>query len=173
MSSKRAGRGYFCRFVSCTVGSSLRPHNPEVVGSNPAPATKNFTPELIKRFRRFLLSAAENGRACRYPCMYPYMKALALRRLALCSLKRRAEAKGVRGCSRQPPPIGAGRRFVRGSVSAPDAAQWRCNAWEWDRWEAEENRGCRSSAKGEARCRASQDAARRIPPYLGYGLPRS
>lgn len=36
--------------------------------------------------------------------MYPYMKALALRRLALCSLKRRAEAKesgDVRGNPRQ------------------------------------------------------------------------
>ena len=47
-----------------------RAHNPEVVGSNPAPATKNFKPELVKRFRRFLLPAAGNGRACRYLCMY-------------------------------------------------------------------------------------------------------
>ena len=45
---------------------------------------------------------------------------------------RRGE--GVRGCSRQPPPIGAERRFVRGSVSAPDAAQRRRNTWEWDGW---------------------------------------
>ena len=74
-----------CRFVvrnifSCAEAqpdiagwSSLvarRAHNPEVVGSNPAPATKNFTPELVKRFRRFLLSAVQDGRPCRYPCRY-------------------------------------------------------------------------------------------------------
>jgi len=33
VSSKRAGRRYFCRFASCTVGSSLRAHNPEEVFS--------------------------------------------------------------------------------------------------------------------------------------------
>lgn len=32
------------------------------------------------------------------------------------------------------PPIGAERRFVRGSVSALDVAQRRRNTWEWDGW---------------------------------------
>ena len=33
-----------------------RAHNPEVVGSNPAPATKNFAARKLNGFRAFLLA---------------------------------------------------------------------------------------------------------------------
>ena len=66
-------------------------------------------------------------------------KALALRRLALCSLKPRAEAKGGQGLFAATPPIGAECSFARGSVSALDAAQLRRNTWEWDGWEVKES----------------------------------
>ena len=45
MSSKRPVHKHYCRLVSCRVYAVRRPHNPEVVGSNPAPAT-NYSQTL-------------------------------------------------------------------------------------------------------------------------------
>ena len=49
----------------------------------------------------------------------------ALRRLGFALCKAAPERSGVKGCPRQPPPIGAQRRFVRGSVGALEAVQHR------------------------------------------------
>ena len=43
------------RIIGSIEKEPPRPHNPEVVGSNPAPATKNFVARKSYGFRAFLL----------------------------------------------------------------------------------------------------------------------
>lgn len=51
--------------------------------------------------------------------MYPYMKALALQRLALCSLQRRAEAKGGQGMFAATPANRSGAQICAGFRERP------------------------------------------------------
>ena len=44
------------RIIGSIEKEPPRPHNPEVVGSNPAPATKNFVARKLNGFRAFLLA---------------------------------------------------------------------------------------------------------------------